>query len=695
MKSKLWLDLETYSEEPIKNGVYRYSKGIPGKKAEILLFAYALDDEEPKVWDLTSMKPIPKDLLNALRDPEVEVWAHNSQFDRTMIHAVMGPQMCPPLERWRDTMVQALAHSLPAGLAQLCEVLRIEGDQAKDKDGKRLIRLFCIPRPKNVKIRRATRETHPEDWEKFVSYAGSDIIAMREAHNRMPKWNLSEYEVALWHLDQRMNDKGVCIDLDLVKAAVRATDREQERLADQINERTEGDVTSATKREALLRHIEANYDIALTDLQKSTVERLLEYGNLPPEVQELLTIRQQASSTSTAKYQRILGCTSNDSRLRGTLQFCGANRTGRWAGRGPQFHNLPRPALKQHIIDAGIDALKSNCEDLVTENVMELCSSAVRGSIIATPGNKLVVADLSNIEGRVLAWIANEDWKIKAFADYDDGIGHDLYIMAYASAFGISPEEVTKDKRQVGKVMELAFGYQGAVGAWVTFASAYGIDLEEMAERAYPSIPKEAIRKSTEMRAWAKSKKMSDFGLSDKAWIVCDAFKALWREAHTNVEELWGNLETAMREAIVNPGQTYRAKGMPIRKDGSWLRIRLPSGRYLSYPGAQVDEKGKISYAGINQFTRQWCRVSTYGGKIAENVVQAISRDILAHGISGSSNAGYNPVLHIHDEILCEVPNRDEYNVDGLAKIMSTNPEWAEGLPLAAAGFEALRYKKD
>jgi DNA polymerase len=302
---------------------------------------------------------------------------------------------------------------------------------------------------------------------------------------------------------------------------------------------------------------------------------------------------------------------------------------------------------------------------------------------------------LSNIEGRVLAWLANEDWKVKAFEAFDRKEGHDLYIMAYASAFGIDPEFVTKDQRQVGKVMELAFGYQGGVGAWVTFATAYSIDLEDMAVRAYPNIPKVAIEKSTEMRAWAKTKKMSDFGLSDRAWIVCDAFKALWREAHSNVVELWGDLETAMREAVIHPGQTYRAKGMPVRRDGSWLRIRLPSGRYLSYPGVSVDEKGKISYAGINQFTRQWCRVSSYGGKAVENVVQAASRDILAHGLVGAETQGYNPVLSIHDEIICEPPNRANFSVDGLAKIMSTNPEWADGLPLAAAGFEAYRYRKD
>jgi DNA polymerase len=690
MKRKLWGDLETFSEIQIKHGVHKYKE-----KAKILLFAYALDDGEPNVWDMTSLTPMPKDLSDALKDPECEVWFHNTGFDRTIIRKVMGPHVCPPIERWRDTMIQALAHSLPAGLAQLCEVLKVPTDMAKDKDGKRLIRLFCMPRPKNCSIRIATKETHPEDWQKFVDYATADIVAMRECHRRMPKWNLSKAEVALWHLDQHINDRGVCIDLDLARSAVRATDREQERLSDEVYRLTDGEVSAATKRDAMLRYLLSSYDIEIENLQKATVERLLEYGGLPPEVNDLLLIRQQASSTSTAKYQKIVDCTNSDGRLRGLLQFCGANRTGRWAGRGPQFHNLPRPALKQHIIDTGIDALKANCEDLVTENVMELCSSAVRGTIIAAPGKKLVVADLSNIEGRVLAWIAGEGWKIDAFKAFDEGKGHDLYVMAYASAFGLDPEDVSKDQRQVGKVMELAFGYQGAVGAWVTFATAYNIDLEEMAERAYPNIPKATIDKSTEMRAWAKSKKMADFGLSDKAWIVCDAFKALWREAHSNVVELWNDLETAMREAIVNPGQTYRAKGMPIRRDGSWLRIRLPSGRYLSYPGVQVDEKGKISYAGVNQFTRQWCRVSSYGGKIAENVVQAASRDILAHGLIGAEMANYRPVISIHDEIITEPPDSPDFNVEGLAKIMSTNPEWADGLPLAAAGFEAYRYKKD
>lgn len=266
-----------------------------------------------------------------------------------------------------------------------------------------------------------------------------------------------------------------------------------------------------------------------------------------------------------------------------------------------------------------------------------------------------------------------------------------------AKSFGVPPEEVTKEQRQVGKVQELAFGYQGAVGAWVTFATGFGIDLEAMAEKAYPQIPKQTLIDSTGMREWSRQKKMPSYGLTDKTWIVCDAIKALWREAHSNTAAFWKDIEEKAIAAALDSGTTYYAgkRKFPIRRDGTWLRIRMPSGRYLCYPGVQVDDAGKLSYMGLDQYTRKWSRLYTYGGKLTENLTQAMSRDVLAYSMPLIEAAGYEIVLTVHDEIISEAPDTSEYNVEHLAHLMSTVPPWVEGLPLAAAGFETYRYRKE
>jgi DNA polymerase len=350
---------------------------------------------------------------------------------------------------------------------------------------------------------------------------------------------------------------------------------------------------------------------------------------------------------------------------------------------------------------------------------MELTSSAIRGCIVAPEGRKLVVADLSNIEGRMLAWLAGERWKLKAFADYDAGTGHDLYKLAYSKSFGIKPEDVSKDQRQVGKVQELALGYEGGVGAFLTFAAAYNLDLEAMAEEAEGAIPAEIWEAARGMLEWTKKKRRSTFGLSDRAWMVCESFKRSWRGAHQAVVDLWCDVDLAVRLAIDSPGVTYnvadpdfqrdsydvnnrkRSDGvhkrprLAVRRDGSWLRIRLPSGRFLCYPSPQIGEGGQIAYMGMNQYSRKWARIKTYGGKLVENITQAAARDVLTANMPTIEQHGYDVVLTVHDEVITEAEDRDLWNEHRLAALMSTNPEWAEGLPLAAAGFEAYRYRKD
>ncbi|MCT1423733.1 DNA polymerase [Klebsiella aerogenes] len=687
MHNILWGDLETYCEIPINNGTHAYAEG-----AEVMLFAWAIGDEPVSVWDLTAGEPIPGPLFKAITDPDTLLYFHNSHFDRTVLRHTL-PRLAPPVERWRDTMVQALAHSLPGALAALCEVLGVPQDKAKDKEGKSLIQLFCKPRPKNSKLRRATSKTHPVEWQRFVAYAGLDIEAMREVYKRLPKWNYQGTELALWHRDQWINDRGVCMDVQLAQAAIEAVDLEQKRLAKRTQVMTDGEVQAATQRDAMIKHIVESYGVELPDMQRSTLERRIADPDLPSPVKELLAIRLQASTTSTSKYKSLMKGISSDGRLRGTLQFCGASRTGRWAGRLFQPQNLPRPTLEQERIDEGIEALKSGCADLLFDNVMELTSSALRGCIMAPAGKKLVVSDLSNIEGRKLAWLAGEQWKLAAFRQYDEGTGPDLYKLAYAKAFNITSEDVTKYQRQIGKVMELGLGFGGGVAAFLTFALVYGLDLEELATAAMPNIPRDVQR---EAKSWYDEsvKRKATYGLSERVFIACDSLKRLWRRAHPKTCDFWYQLERTVRAAIATPAKTLYCGYLKVRRDGAWLRIQLPSGRALCYPSPSI-EKGNITYMGINSYSRKWQRLKTYGGKLVENVTQAAARDVLAGNMPLIEDAGYSIVLTVHDEVICEAPDTDDYTDAALSSLLSTNPEWAPDIPLNAGGFEAYHYRKD
>lgn len=645
----LHLDTETFSATPIALGAHAYAEG-----AEVLLVPYAWNEADPICLDLTDGDSL--DDVQALIDEADEIVLHNSPFDRTVLRYV-GVDL--PVSKIHDTMLQALQHSLPAALGQLCDALGAPADKAKDKDGKRLIQLFTKPRPKNMKLRRATRETHPEDWAKFKAYACSDIISMRWARGKMPTWNCTAAERELWALDQRINDRGVAIDLDLAEAALRAFERTSRLLAEEVRQATGGAVSSTTQRQRLLDYMQDQHGFAPLDLTKGTVAAHLREGamSIPDEVRDLLENRQQAAATSPAKYKVLLGATSSDGRLRGTIQFRGASRTGRDAGRIFQPQNLPRPTLDADTIEMGVAAMKADCEDLIFDNVSELCASAVRGAIVAPPGRKLVVADLSNIEGRVLAWLAGERWKLQAFRDYDAGTGHDLYKITAGRILGKEPQDVTKAERQVsGKVPELACGFGGSVGAFATMGALYGVDLPE-----------------------------------DEVVSIVRA----WRKGHPTTVSLWYDLERAVRLGLENGGSMYTVRDLKVRASDGWLRIMLPGGRRLCYPEAQLDEDGQISYLGVNQYTRKWERLRTYGGKLVENVTQAVACDVLFHGLRGAEAAGYEVVLRVHDELITETPDDLAFTADGLSAIMSVNPHWAVGLPLSAAGFETRRYRKD
>ena len=651
----LYLDLETYCETKITYGAYRYAED-----AEVMLVAWAWDDEPVAVWDTQDM-PHWRDALQMMIDTAERIVIHNSNFDRTVLRE---QRVHIPVEKIVDTMVLALQHSLPGSLGQLCDVMHVPQDKAKDKAGKKLIHLLTKPCPKNWKVRRATRDTHPDDWRAFVEYARLDVDAMRDVLRRLPSWNDSHHERHLWFCDQRTGDRGVAVDTVFARAALRAFDRAGRSLATRASALTGGSVTSATQRQRLLDHLKDALDFEPEDLTRATLGNLLG-GDLNPQVRELLEIRQQAAATSPAKYQVLLNATNRDGRLRGLIQFCGASRTGRDAGRLFQPQNLPRSPdwFDDDVQATTIAAMKADCEHLIWDNISERCAFAVRGALVAPEGTKLVIADLSNIEGRVLAWLANEQWKVAAFKAYDRGEGHDLYKVTAGRILGKDPGDITKAERQLqGKVPELAGGYQGGVGAYRVMGGA-----------VFDAMTDEAIQE-----------------------IV-----TAWRKAHPRTRNLWYDMEAAARSAINNLGESFAVRDLitfDVKADAqgiAWLRMKLPSGRYLCYPHPHVSDSSSLSYEGINQYTRKWERLDTYGGKLTENAVQAIARDVFMTGMLRAEEAGYRVCIRVHDELVCETPDEPAYTSEGLATLMSTSPSWAAGLPLAAAGFEAYRYRKD
>lgn len=739
----LFFDTETFSPVPIRHGTHAYAE-----QAEVMIAAWSLDDGPTYAEDLTRLdengdvycvRPSAR-LLALLADPTVRVVMHKSDFDRTVIRYAWGIDLV--ITRVFDTMVCAMAHSLPGSLDKLCEIMGVP-DEFSKTEGKEYIQLFCKPLPKNQKLRRATKATHPQKWAEFMAYAGNDILSMRELYYSVPRWNYrntkrQHRELDLWYLDQRINDRGFLADVELAEAAVAAIAVEQKRLTHEVQELTDGAVSKATKRDQMLKHILAEYGVDLPDMKKDTLERRINDPELPDGLRQLLRVRLAATTSSTAKYAAIMRAISRDGRLRAALQFLGALRTGRWSGRLFQPQNLPRPDMLQPEIEAGIDAVKAGVADLVLADVMKLLSNALRGMIISSPGKKIISSDLKNIESVIAAWLSGEQWKLDAFAEIfgdDTGTIPDMYVRAYAAAFNVTFEAVMANKkaggfwRQVGKVMELALAYEGGVGAFIAFAMVYRLDLEGLAAEAYRNLPDAARTQAEIMLAWRKKKKrLTTFDLSDKAFVVFEAFKALWRQAHPETSSYWSQLADAAIEATLHEGRTVKARKLAFVREGAWLKMILPSGRALCYPNPQVkyekadcgdcegtgyvfaepcptchgtgkapgsQRKPKLSYAGVNQYNRRWGRINTYGGKLFENACQAVARDVMAHNMPAIEEAGYEIVLTVHDDVITEAVDTDQFTSDHLSALLATPPPWLTDCPLAADGFEAYRYKKD
>lgn len=582
----LYCDLETFSAKDIRAGSHAYAAD---PSAEVLLWGYAIDDTPAKVWDVTA-GPMPEELRQALdevaRKERRHVWQNGVMFDRVFLSYVM-PEIELPMETLDDTMVMAYQAGLPGSLKELCQVFHLSADKAKDADGSRLIQIFCKPLPSTWKLDRATSKTHPEEWAKFVNYCRLDIESMREVYKKLPAFNRTAKERELQVLDATINMRGIGVDVKFAEAAIATAERAKKDIDKQVFKLTDGRVVTAGQRDALIQFFFDKYGWQLKDMRKSELEKRMEDPDIPAEMKELIGLRLMGTKTSVQKYKRVVQG-AVDGRLRGCMQFRGASRTGRVSGRTFQPQNLPRPLIKsQEEIEQIIEDTKLGILEICYEDVSVPLSSAIRSVIVPAAGNRLCVADFSNVEGRVLAWLAGEEWKLEAFREFDtlqtkdggwalpyrDGWfqewavnekgdfihkGHDLYKLTYARTFGIKPEEVTKDQRQMGKVLELALGYQGGPGAFATFAMNFGMDLDELAKTTEATIEESYWIESMGMLKWAKEKKLIK-GMSQKAWVACNAIKSAWRKANSEIESFWYALAKACQSAIKAKGVAFSA----------------------------------------------------------------------------------------------------------------------------------------
>ena len=722
--SYLFLDFETFSEADLKKvGSYAYAEH---PTTEVLICTYAFDDEPVRVWDCTEGSDMPGDLHRALRrlvkpNSRIKmVWHNGSMFDRLIMKHCWGFDI--PVSNTIDTMIWAFRHALPGSLDALCEVLGVSADNAKDKRGKALIKRFSKPTPKNYKIRRYTAATHPDEWALFIKYAVSDITAMREVFHKLPRWGNSEFEDRVLELDQLINDRGFKVDVALAEAAIEAVEKHKAQLQEEAQRKYGGSLTGNDFL-PILRELAPAHRIH--NAQKSTLNDLLADDDLPDDARAIIEMRLGAASTASTKYNPLLLGRSSDDRRRGCIQYGGAKRTLRFAGKGFQPQNLARGYYHDEELDKGISALLKGRAHRRFD-VAKLTASTVRSCIIPEAGHKFVVADYSNVEGRGLAWLAGEDDLIEVFVN-----GVDVYKKLASTVFNVAYEDVTKDQRQISKAMVLGLGYAGGVGAFVTFAKNLGLDLNDMARTLDGTFPDHIWAATARGYEWARIQEAKrpprpgekddrpSYILDKKVWRICDALKRMYREANPAIVQLWRDIEDAAMAAIRNPGKEFTAgpRGVKFSRNvetdnngnkvaGWWLRMTLPSGRVMSYPGVglsvskETDEDGKVStnvrikYQGENQLTRQWGFQYTYSGKLVENCTQALCRDLLANALLNVEANGYPIVLHVHDEVICEVPDTHEYTVAELERLMCELPEWAEGFPLAAEGQELKRYAK-
>lgn len=645
-RAVLAIDIETFSSVDLTAvSVYKYTES---PDFEILLFAYAWDDEPVRIVDFTRGEVLPPDVKAALTDTAITKTAFNASFERVCLSRYLGKRLAP--QGWDCTRVRALTAGLPGSLKGAGEALDIE--KAKMDEGSALIRKFCRPCPRTGK--RARPEDAPEDWETFKKYCRRDVEAEREIRERLSYITYTPDEYKLYCADQDINDRGVQIDLDLVRAAIYADEESVARTMEKAK-RLSG-LENPRSVMQLKEWLKKRIGQEPKSLSKSTVADMLK-GDPPQDVRDVLSCRMLMGKTSVAKYKKMLNVAGKDGRARGLFQFYGASRTGRWAGRLIQLQNL----AKNHTEPLSVlrDLVKARQIDAVADWFMPIpyaLSQLVRTALIASPGSVITVSDFSAIEARVIAWLAGESWRQKVFATTGK-----IYEASAAQMFHVPAESITKSdpRRQKGKVAELACGYGGGVGA----LKAMGAD---------------------------------KMGLTDEE---LQDIITRWRAKSPRIVRLWSALEDGAKMAIETKSTVRIRQGVTIKATDDYMAIRLPSGRsiYYAYPAIEPIEKfgrlvSSITYMGVDQTTRKWTRLETYGGKLTENVVQAIARDCLGVTICRLEALGYHIVAHIHDEVLIDGPRGILGNVNA---VMATPIPWAPGLLLKGAGYETEFYRKD
>jgi DNA polymerase len=642
----LALDLETFSSvNLIKAGVYAYTSATD---FEILLFAYAFDDEEVQLIDLVQGERVSAEILKALTDDTITKTAFNANFERTALSKYFGIKLHP--DAWQCTAVQSAMLGLPLSLEGVGAVLGLE--KQKLKEGKDLIRYFCSPcKPAKTNDNRTRNlPCHAlEKWEQFKGYCKRDVEVERDIRKKLMKYPIRGHEQKLYILDQEINDRGILIDTQLVQQAI-ACDIEHK--ADTFTQAQRLTGLDNPNSVAQLKVWLLENDVEVESLSKKAVTDLIQ--NTDGEIEKLLNCRLQLSKTSIKKYEAIERAICPDNRVRGLLQFYGANRTGRWAGRLVQVHNLPQNHLKDlTLVRELVKQGRFSEIELYFDSVSVVLSELIRTAFIPDKGYRFMVADFSAIEARVIAWLAGEEWRMEVFKSHGK-----IYEASASQMFKVPIEDITKGSplRQKGKVAELALGYGGSVGA-LTAMGALEMGLTE-----------------EELRPLVMS----------------------WRSANPNITKLWWDVDKAALKAVKETTTQILGK-LTFQYASGILFITLPSGRKLSYikPRLEINQYGRegITYEGIGE-SKRWCRIETYGPKLVENIVQAIARDLLGEAMLAVNNAGYSIIMHVHDEIIIE-ETIEKGSLQEVCDIMAIAPSWADGLPLRADGFECEYYKKD
>lgn len=658
MQHHLSIDIETKSSVDItKAGAYRYAQS---EDFEILLFAYKYDEEDVQLVDLTVEERIPEWILTALMNPNVIKHAYNAAFEWYCLNTA-GYRT--PLEQWNCTMIHGLYCGYTAGLDATGKAIGLPQDKQKLSTGKALIRYFCTPcKPTKSNGGRSWNlpKHAPEKWELFREYCKQDVVTENEILKRLQAFPVPEEEQRLWRMDILMNAYGVRVDTNLIAGALAIDSHSTECLTAEAFRITGlSNPNSATQLQQWL----SGKGVDIPNLQKATVEEYLQREDLPDDARKILEIRQQLGKTSIKKYVAMDTAKGADDRVRGLTQFYGANRTGRWAGRLVQLQNLPRNYLK--TLDYARNLVKDKNYDgikLLYGNVPDTLSQLIRTAFIPSDGNKFVVADFSAIEARVIAWLAGEQWVNEVFATHGK-----IYEATASQMFHVPIEKIAKGNpeyslRQKGKVATLALGYQGGTAALI----AMGALNMGLAEEELPDIVQR------------------------------------WRSANPRIRDLWYAVEQAALTTM-QTAQPQGIYGLIFRYEGdlvygqSFLTVQLPSGRKLFYPKPFLQEnqfgKMAIHYYTVGQQTRKWEVASTYGGKMTENIVQAIARDCLAETLKRIDRMGLQVVFHVHDEVIIDAPA--SITVDEICDLMAEPIPWAPGLILKGAGFESDYYMKD